>query len=150
MKRPFDEVLDPELDAELPRCLPDWFLEHLEPYLPPSDLSSLARCCKFHMLLCYRRIAKLSHWGDPQFHVRMGNSIFPPDAYLQMQFAKTILLTPREPLPRASIPSLLQSLNQTGPDDTKTYFDSHREKIAFPFRFEEYLTSMCFSTAARS
>lgn len=65
------------------------FLVMLEPYLGDRDLSSLARCCPRHMVLCYMRAERVFRWGKKQsLFADQHDFFFPLDQFLQMQLAK--------------------------------------------------------------
>ncbi|MBA3756405.1 MAG: hypothetical protein H0X02_09345, partial [Nitrosomonas sp.] len=79
--------------------------------------------------------------GDPDFHLILAKITFPDDAYLQFQLAKSILSTPREPIPPFNFESLI-----TTPMDIRAYLLESQRKIPYPFTFESYFNTVCFAT----
>lgn len=67
---------------------PPTVLQVMETYLSDSDLSSLARCCKGHMVLCYLRAKRYFKWGEEVSYFHFDHLVYPSDQFLQMQLAK--------------------------------------------------------------
>lgn len=139
MKRKLDIAYEKHGVSKLPyNFFPTPFLSRLEPYLNDRDLSKMSRSSKRHMILCYLRVSKLLHWNIPKALIFAceETDYFPPDAFLQVQIAKTMLLSPIQK--EESIDSC-----EVMPRAMEQYLTG-RNKRVWPFSFEAYMRSVCF------
>lgn len=104
---------------------PQPFLVGIEPYLNDDDASSLAQCCKSHMLICYMRALRLFRWNQNVFCMDLYSIfLFPANPLMRMQCAKICIANYRPDQPVAEYPYLtnvVQSLT----------FDSYMSNVCF-------------------
>ncbi len=125
---------------------PPPFLDVLEQFLDDVTLSSVARMCKGHMLMCYKRAERLFSWGQEKHVTILHNEfIFPADPFLQMQCAKMLVCSNFSLDVKPIVVEEDRASNDKTIDNVlKTLLDVMVHTISFPFSFSHYMSNICF------
>jgi len=126
-----------------PNGFPFPFLQRLVSYLEAPTASSLARCCRKHMLICYLVAASVFGWEKTNLQFMFAFSLgrnfmenLPADPFLQMQCAKICLaLTAKKPKDDDLSSTLFEEIGKV-----------MREPIKYPLSFAQYIQKVAFSS----
>ena len=113
---------------------PQPFLVGIEPYLNDDDASSLAQCCKSHMLICYMRASRLFRWNEKAFVFDCYYSnifLYPATQFMRMQCAKICLVNYRPDVAEEEEKSPLVSL-----------------QVVMSLTFDAYMKTVCLKDAS--
>lgn len=138
--RPLKVFTKTSVQQQQQRFFPNNLLVMIEEYLNDSDLSSLARCSRMHMILCYQRAKRILGWNTRVYIFSLCHFVFPPDQFLQMQLAKMIIFSPSEP----EIGTVINAAEDIVNAVRNTFVESFTRKVSMPFTHDMYMSCICF------